>query len=103
MSSLSEIAERKTLRYLSYADTKDLGFSVREITLYSDSISLRNFSVNEGQHLPKKIEVEKSGTCTRSSGADKSVGTVDSDNYPIDCRLTDLCTYVPVVLTARQK
>jgi len=38
----------------------------------------------------KKIEEEKSGTCTRPDGADKSVATVDSDHYPIYCRLTDL-------------
>jgi len=38
-----EITDRKAPRYLSYADTKDHGFSVTEITLYSVSISTEKF------------------------------------------------------------
>jgi hypothetical protein len=91
ISSLLEITERKALRYLSYADTKDRGFSVTDITLYSGSISVEEFLCKcRPTSAKKKIEEEKSGTCTRPNGADKSVATVDSDHYPIDCRLTDL-------------
>lgn len=43
ISTESEITERKAVRYLSYADTKDRGFSVTEITLYSDVISTEEF------------------------------------------------------------
>jgi len=42
-SSVLEITERRALHYLSYTDTKDLGFSVTEITLYSGSISTEEF------------------------------------------------------------
>jgi hypothetical protein len=52
-----------------------------------------NFSVNEGQRLLQKIEEGESDTCTRPDGTNKSVAAVDSDCYPIDCRLPDL--YVP--------
>jgi negative regulator of genetic competence, sporulation and motility len=38
-----DITERKVLRYLSYADTKDRGFSVTEITLYSGGVSNEEF------------------------------------------------------------
>ena len=43
IASVLEITERKALRYLSYADTKNRGFSVTEITLYSGSISTEEF------------------------------------------------------------
>ena len=38
MSTGLEITERKAFRYLSYADTKDRGFSATEITLYTGGI-----------------------------------------------------------------
>jgi len=38
----------------------------------------------------KKKKKKKNGSCTRPNGANKLGATVDSDHYPIDCRLTDL-------------
>jgi len=78
---------------------RTVGFQEQKLLFTVAVYQLRNFSVNEDQHLPKKIEEEeekkkerKNDTRTRPDGANKLGATVDSDHYPIDCRLTDINT-----------